>query len=124
MGPAADVYCLGVMLYALLTGRVPLQGPTTLDTLVLVRTEEPVPHRRLQPTVPRDMETICLKCLEKQPHRRYASALGLANDLRHFLASEPIVARRPSALYQCSKFAQRNQALVGGVAGVLIALIL
>jgi WD40 repeat protein len=124
MGPATDIYSLGVILYELLTGRVPLQGPTTLDTLVRVRTEEPVPPRRLQPSVPRDLETICLKCLAKEPHRRYASALGLANDLRHFLASEPIVARPPSALYRCGKFAQRNRVLVGGVAGVGIALIL
>ena len=69
IGPATDIYSLGVIVYEMLTGRVPLQGPTTLDTLMLVRTEEPVPPRRLQPKVPRDLETICLKCLEKEPGR-------------------------------------------------------
>src|SRR5262249_51491676 len=98
-------------------------GPTTLDTLVLVRTQEPVPPRRLQPRIARDLETICLKCLEKDPGRRYATALDLAEDLRRYLADEPIRARAPSVLDQLRKLARRNKALVGGVLGTIAALV-
>jgi WD40 repeat protein len=93
VGPATDVYSLGVILYEMLTGRVPLQGTTTLETLMLVCREDPVPPRRLQPRIPGDLETICLKCLQKEPGRRYARAADLGEDLRRFLHHEPIVAR-------------------------------
>jgi WD40 repeat protein/serine/threonine protein kinase len=120
VGPATDVYSMGVILYEMLTGRVPLLGPTTLDTLILVRTEEPVPPRRLQPRIPGDLETICLKCLEKEPGRRFASAADLAADLSRFLRGEPIRARPTPAWERAWKWAERRPA----VAALSTALVL
>jgi tRNA A-37 threonylcarbamoyl transferase component Bud32 len=92
-GPAVDVYALGAVLYETLTGRAPFLADNPLDTMQLVVSQAPVPPRQWQPKTPRDLETICLKCLAKEPRRRYATALELADDLRRFLAHEPIHAR-------------------------------
>jgi serine/threonine protein kinase/WD40 repeat protein len=111
VGPASDVYSLGVLLYELLTGRVPLRGASVAETLELVRTREPVPPRQLQPTVPRDLETICLKCLQKEPARRYAAAKGLADDLRRFLDGRAVLARPAGPLERAWRWCRRHRAL-------------
>ena len=108
---ATDIYGLGAVLYAILTGKPPFEGDTLLRTLEQVRSREPVPPRRLQPGVPSDLETICLKCLEKEPRRRYASAQALAEDLERFLAGRPIAARPVRTWEKSWKWARRKPAL-------------
>jgi WD40 repeat protein len=110
LSPATDIYALGIILYELLTGRVPFRAESALETLAQVCNLPPVPPSRLQPRVPRDLETICLHCLEKEPHKRYATAVALAEDLRRFQAGEPIVARPATALEKALKWARRKPA--------------
>jgi serine/threonine protein kinase len=99
IGPAADVYALGTLLYECLTGRPPFVSPSVIETVDRIRHELPIAPRRLQRSVPRGLETICLHCLHKEPHKRYASAQGLADDLTRFLEGKPIIAK-PTPLWE------------------------
>jgi WD40 repeat protein len=121
VGPAADIYALGVILYELLTGRTPFIGETNLEILLQAQSDEPVSPSRLRPKVPRDLETICLKCLQKESGKRYLSAQELAEDLGRYLGGEPIRARPAGLGTRAWKWARRRPALTAFL--ILLALV-
>ncbi|MCA9031534.1 MAG: protein kinase, partial [Planctomycetaceae bacterium] len=125
--PATDVHALGAILYECLTGRAPFMASSVLETLQQICHDDPVPPRRIQAGIPRDLETICLQCLNKHAELRYRSAIDLADDLRHFLNGEPINARRTSAWERAVKWCRRKPAqatlLIGSTVLALTAVL-
>src|SRR5262249_43189661 len=118
-----DVYALGAILYEMLTGQPPFNAPTPMETFMQVLDREPVPPTRLQPKIPRDLATICLKCLQKEPSKRYASGKSLAADLQRFLNNEPILARRAGWVERTWKWTKRRPAIATLILLVILSII-
>lgn len=116
IGPAADLYSLGAVLYEFLVGRPPLVSGDAVETLRLIVEREPIEPLRIQPGIPRDLNTICMKCLRKDPAERYATALELADDLERFLERRPIMARPIPWFVRCLRWCQRNRRLAASLA--------
>ena len=124
VGVRSDIYALGAILYELVTGRPPFKGESASATLKLVAESDPIPPRQMNPKISRDLETICLKCLEKEPARRYASARALAEDLGRYIQGEPIQARRVGAMGKTVRWCRRKPALAAALAASALLLIL
>lgn len=122
IGPASDIYAIGVVLYEYLIGRPPLQADNAIETLRLVNEAEPIPPRHVQPGIPLDLDTICLKCLRKAPAERYATARELAEDLERFLEGRPILARPIGRLQRLYRWGKRNRPLAAALGGILVLL--
>lgn len=120
---ATDVYGLGAIFYCLLTGRPPFLAPTFFQTIAQIQSAEPVRPRQLAPGIPRDLETVCLKCLEKDPRKRYQTAEGLAADLKRFLEGRPVLARPVGAIGRVRRWARREPGWALLAAGVFLAVV-
>lgn len=123
LSAASDIYALGVILYEMLTGRTPYVGASPAELPGLIERREPPPPRLLAPAVPRDLSTICLKCLEREPARRYPTAAALADDLRRFLGGEPILARTPGFIEGFLRFARRHRLAFTAASAVALILV-
>ncbi len=123
VGPSADIYALGALLYATLTGRPPFQAATALETMHQVLDREPVPPRQLNPAVPKDLETIALKCLEKSMPRRYTTAQAMADDLQRYLDGRPILARPVGRWEHAWRWCRRQPVVAGLAAAVAVTLV-